>query len=127
MTEKITVGVQVEKDLREVHNHGKDKKFSPRRTNSSGWNKGNSNPGATQLSQTKKVKPGWSLVDQHLLKIIIEFVYNKLEILTCGIESREKTKEAQECRGMAIDISKRRTYKQLIEGIKHSICRIFCY
>jgi hypothetical protein len=28
---------------------------------------------------------------------------------------------------MAMDISKRRTYKQLIEGIKTSICRIFCY
>jgi hypothetical protein len=85
------------------------------------------NLGATQTSINKKVKPGWSLADQNLLKGIIEFVYNKLEILTCGIESREKTKEANDCMMMAFDICKRRTYKQLIEGIKHSICKIFCY
>jgi len=73
------------------------------------------------------VKPGWSLPDQNLLRLIIEFIYNKLEILTCGIESREKTKEANECVMMAIDIGKRRTYKQLVDGMKQSICRIFCY
>ena len=65
--------------------------------------------------------------DQNLLRLIIEFIYNKLEILTCGIESREKTKEANECVMMAIDIGKRRTYKQLVDGMKQSICRIFCY
>lgn len=81
----------------------------------------------TQTSLNKKVKPGWNLPDQNLLKVIIEFIYNKLEILTCGIESREKIREAQDCMGMAFDICKRRTYKQLIEGMKHNICRIFCY
>ena len=124
---KLTVGIQVEKDLRDAPNHDK-KHHSPKRTNTTGWNNGG-NPGATQSSSNhhKKVKPGWSLPDQNLLRLIIEFVYNKLEILTCGIESREKAKEANECVMMAIDIGKRRTYKQLIEGMKHSICRIFCY
>ncbi len=54
-------------------------------------------------------------------------MYNKLEILVCGIESKEKIREAQDCAQFAMDVSKRRTYKQLQEGIKSSICKIFCY
>jgi hypothetical protein len=89
--------------------HSNDKKLlSPRKTASSGWNK---TMGTTHTSIQKKVKPGWNLPDQILLKCIIEFIYNKLEILTCGIESREKIKEAQDCMAMAFDICKRRTYK----------------
>lgn len=65
--------------------------------------------------------------DVNLLKIILEFIFNKMEILINGIESKEKASEGKECMNMAIDITKRKTYKQLIKGITSHVCGIFGY
>lgn len=75
----------------------------------------------------KKGKGGWSTNDIALLRIILEFLYSKLEIIFNWIEGREKQIEAHKCQAMTQDFSKRKTYKQLISGIPKSICEIFGY
>ena len=62
-----------------------------------------------------------------LLRIIMEFIFSKLEIIFNGMESREKQVEAQRCMVMAQDFSKRKTYKQLMAGISKSLCENFGY
>jgi len=47
--------------------------------------------------------------------------------MVCQLESKEKAKEVQDCILMAADISKRKTYRQIMHGVKTSICQIFCY
>ena len=79
------------------------------------------------MSLKKTKTPGWSLSEVSLAKVIIEFVYNKLEVIVSHIESKEKEKEEKDCVEMALDLTKRKTYGQIIKGIKENICRIFNY
>ena len=79
-------------------------------------------------SPSKKSKvPNWSQAEINLAKIIIQFVYNRLEVLVSHIECKEKEREEKECIAMAIDLSKRKTYGKIIQGIKSNVCRIFNY
>lgn len=79
-----------------------------------------------QFGQTKK-KSCWGNNDVNLLRIILEFFFNKLEILINEIETKEKILEAKQCQLMAMDVSKRKTYRQLINGFQSHICGIFGY
>jgi hypothetical protein len=82
---------------------------------------------STSVSLKKTKVPGWSLSEVNLAKVIIEFIYNKLEVIVSHIESKEKEKEERECVEMALDLTKRKTYEQIIKGIKENVCRIFNY
>jgi hypothetical protein len=84
-------------------------------------------PNGTSVSLKKTKAPGWSLSEISLAKVIIEFVYNKLEIIVSQIESKEKEKEERDCVEMALDLTKRKTYGQIMKGIKENVCRIFNY
>ena len=82
---------------------------------------------STSVSLKKTKVPGWSLSEVNLAKVIIEFIYNKLEVIVSHIESKEKEKEERDCVEMALDLTKRKTYEQIIKGIKENVCRIFNY
>ena len=81
-------------------------------------------PGA---GSNKKQKTVWNHNDITLLKIAMEFIFNKLEIMVSGLESKEKAGETNDCIAMACDLSKRKTYRQLITGIKENIISVFGY
>jgi hypothetical protein len=49
--------------------------------------------------------------DINMMRIILEFVFNKLEIMVNGMESKEKADEAHDCTLMVMDIMKRKTYR----------------
>jgi hypothetical protein len=84
-------------------------------------------PNGTSVSLKKTKSPSWSLSEVSLAKVIIEFIYNKLEVIVSHIESKEKEKEERNCVEMALDLTKRKTYEQIIKGIKENVCRIFNY
>lgn len=75
----------------------------------------------------KKKVPHWSLSEVSLSRVIIDFIYNKLECIVSAIECKEKEREERQCVEMALDLSKRKTYGQIIRGIKESVCTIFNY
>jgi hypothetical protein len=84
-------------------------------------------PNSTSVSLKKTKGPGWSLSEVSLARVIIDFVYNKLEVIVSHIECKEKEKEERDCVEMALDLTKRKTYEQIIKGIKENVCRIFNY
>jgi hypothetical protein len=84
-------------------------------------------PNGTSVSLKKAKAAGWSLSEVSLARVIIDFVYNKLEVIVSHIESKEKEKEERDCVEMALDLTKRKTYEQIIKGIKENVCRIFNY
>jgi hypothetical protein len=59
----------------------------------------------------KKGKPGCTNNDIALLRVILEFLYSKLEIIFNWTEGREKQVEAHKCQAMTQEFSKRKTYK----------------
>lgn len=95
--------------------------------NESGKFKRRVSPNGTTVSLKKGKLAGWSLAEVSLAMVIVDFVYNKLEVIVSQIESKEKEKEERDCVEMALDLSKRKTYGQIIKGIKENVCRIFNY
>ena len=109
---KVTICLQMEKD--QPNNDG-------------GKFKRKVSPNGTSVSLKKAKAQGWSLSEVSLARVIIDFVYNKLEVIVSHIESTEKEKEERDCVEMALDLTKRKTYEQIIKGIKENVCRIFNY
>ena len=68
-------------------------------------------PNGTSVSLKKAKAQGWSLSEVSLARVIIDFVYNKLEVIVSHIESTEKEKEERDCVEMALDLTKRKTYE----------------
>lgn len=67
----------------------------------------------------------WNYNDQNLLKIMIEFLMQKLEVMFLSLQSSEKNAEVFNILKFAQEICRRKTYRQLIRGLKKEILKIF--
>eukprot|EP00347_Sterkiella_histriomuscorum_P014983 403358761 len=67
---------------------------------------------------------GWNYNDQNLAKIMIEFFLTKLVIQLKGMKLIEKSEQVDQIIQFAQDISRRKTYRQLIRGLKREFVKL---
>lgn len=67
---------------------------------------------------------GWNYNDQILVKIMIEFYSTKLESMLMGQLMLEKNEKVEEVVQFAMEICKRKTYRQLIRGLRREIVKL---
>jgi len=117
-SKKVWMSLQLEVDL---SGEKEDNEGSPGKKKTIGY----------QASKFKKNKnaqiplhlsKGWNYNDQNLARIFSEFLAMKLEILHMGIQTLEKNDKCFDILHFAKQISKRKTYKQLVKGIGKEVC-----
>ncbi|CDW73584.1 UNKNOWN [Stylonychia lemnae] len=80
-------------------------------------------------NRTRKKLPmhlskGWNYSDQNLIKIMVEYLLSKIEVVIYQQVLLEKNDKVDEIIKFAFDICGRKTYRQLIRGLKRQLVKL---